>query len=334
MALKQKDIITVIPFKTYGTQKQVYLKGMVFKGIGFNDSSGLLAFFFDRWKQSIFKKVKDILLEIKLESQSSFSIRTNSEGYYFIDSRQTVADVNLENQGGWLGYNVLVTDKYFDSPDIQFNYSLGEMLIPSKHSNFGVISDIDDTILHTGVSSLFKWQVLVNTFLKPPTERKPIKNIVMFYKMLSKTPNASIFNPFFYVSSSPCNLYEYLNTFLLKYDFPKGPILLRDSRPIGGAFQKRTRLHKEKEINNILDTYPNLKFILIGDCSEYDADLFLKIVNKYPNRISSIYLRAVSHKGKMKQINNLFNSFNDIPYCIFQSSEEAISHARNNGFIN
>ena len=75
MALKQKDIITVIPFKTYGTQKQVYLKGMVFKGIGFNDSSGLLAFFFDRWKQSIFKKVKDILLEIKLESQSSFSIR-------------------------------------------------------------------------------------------------------------------------------------------------------------------------------------------------------------------------------------------------------------------
>ena len=127
----------------------------------------------------------------------------------------------------------------------------------------------------------------------------------MFCKMLSNTSNASVFNPFFYVSSSPCNLYQYLNTFLLKYDFPKGPILLRDTRPIGGAFQKRSRLHKEKEIKNILDTYPNLKFILIGDCSEYDADLFLKIVSKYPNRISSIYLRAVSHKGKMKQIKEI-----------------------------
>ena len=334
MALKKKDIITVIPFKTYGTQKQVYLKGMVFKGIGFNDSTGLLTFFYDRWKQSVFKKVKDILLEIKLESRNSFSIRTNSEGYYFIDSRQNVEDIKIENNGGWLSYNVQVTDKYFDSADIQFNYSLGEMLIPSKDCNFGVISDIDDTIMHTGVSSLFKWEVLVNTFLKPPTERKPIKNIVMFCKMLSKTSNASVFNPFFYVSSSPCNLYQYLNTFLLKYDFPKGPILLRDSRPIGGAFQKRARLHKEKEIKNILDTYPNLKFILIGDCSEYDADLFIKIVSKYPNRISSIYLRAVSHKGKMKQINNLFDNFDDIPFCIFESSEEAILHAQNNGFIN
>ena len=102
MALEKKDIVTVIPFKTYGTQKQVYLKGMVFKGIGFNDnSSGLLAFFYNRWKQSVFKKVKDILLEIKLESRNSFSIRTNSEGYYFIDSRQNVGDIKIENHGGW-----------------------------------------------------------------------------------------------------------------------------------------------------------------------------------------------------------------------------------------
>ena len=42
--IKKKDIVTVIPFKTYGTQKQVYLKGMVFKGIGFNDSSGVINF--------------------------------------------------------------------------------------------------------------------------------------------------------------------------------------------------------------------------------------------------------------------------------------------------
>ena len=102
--------------------------------------------------------------------------------------------------------------------------------------------------------------------------------------MLSKTSNASALILYGVVVHV---LYQYLNTFLLKYDFPKGPILLRDSRPIGGAFQKRARLHKEKEIKNILDTYPNLKFILIGDCSEYD-DLFIKIVRKYPKRISSI----------------------------------------------
>ena len=36
----------------------------------------------------------------------------------------------------------------------------------------------------------------------------------------------------------------------------------------------------------------------------------------------------------MKQINNLFDSFDDIPFCIFESSEEAILHAQNNGFIN
>ena len=37
------------------------------------------------------------------------------------------------------------------------------MLIPSKQAEFGIISDIDDTILHTGLVSTLKWRVIYNT---------------------------------------------------------------------------------------------------------------------------------------------------------------------------
>lgn len=332
MTLFKKHRITVIPFKTYGTREQIYLKGMVFKGVDFKNSSNVLSFFFNRWKQFILKKVNDILIEITFETNNFFSTRTNSEGYYFIDSRQ-IHELKNAPDNGWCSYSVKVTDKYFEDDEIQFNYRKGEMLIPSDNCKFGVISDIDDTIMHTGVTSLLKWEVLVNTFFKSPLQRKPIKDIVGFCSMLSCHAQSSFFNPFFYVSSSPCNLYEYLNAFLTEHGFPKGPILLRDSRPIGGAFRKRSLSHKDKEIRNILKTYPKLKFILVGDCSEYDAELFLKIVDDYPGRIICIYLRAVAQKSKMKRIQSLFYGYKETPFCIFQLTEKAITHAKENGLI-
>ncbi|MFT5737841.1 MAG: hypothetical protein ACJAU2_000475 [Maribacter sp.] len=49
------------------------------------------------------------------------------------------------------------------------NRFVGEVLIPCTDSNYGVISDIDDTILHTTVVSSLKWRMLLLIlYLKEP----------------------------------------------------------------------------------------------------------------------------------------------------------------------
>ena len=130
------------------------------------------------------------------------------------------------------------------------------------------------------------------------------------------------------MSNSPWNLYRYLEFFLKQNNFPDGPILLRDFRTPFDKTVKPEIAHKYNEIYTIFESYPDLKFILIGDCGEKDAYIYLDIVKKYPERVLAIYLRSVNHESKMKRIHTLFEDYKDVPVLIVHSSEEAIEHAR------
>src|SRR5690606_30970573 len=125
--------------------------------------------------------------------------------------------------------------------------------------------DIDDTILHTGVVSLLKWRVLFNTAFKGAFSRMPLEGAAPFYHMLHRGKSGEKVNPIFYVSHSPWNMYRYLEYFLKKNDFPKGPILLRGMNTIFNKKSQDEKPQKQKEIIHILNAYPYLNFILIGD---------------------------------------------------------------------
>src|SRR5690606_23392863 len=90
---------------------------------------------------------------------------------------------------------------------------------------------------------------------------------------------------------------------------------------------------KQHEILNILKTYPELNFILIGDSGEHDADIYLEIAERHPNRILAIYLRSVKHKRKMLRVKSLFENYETIPVLLVESSKQAIVHAEKNEFI-
>ncbi len=84
---------------------------------------------------------------------------------------------------------------------------------------------------------------------------------------------------------------------------------------------------------DILKTYPEMSFILIGDSGEHDADIYIELAESFPERIKAIYLRSVKHKKKMLRIKGLFSNYDITPALLVEDSKEAIKHAKSHGFI-
>ncbi|GGI55809.1 App1 family protein [Winogradskyella haliclonae] len=322
----KKDPLQIIPFLTYGTKNHLYLRGRALEDEDIDLSKkGWFNLLVNSWKRFETDEIRNAVIQINIHN-TNFELKTDAEGYYLKDTTSEI-DINTDSEG-WLDYTVSYNDETI-TRQIQLNNQFtGEMLVPSDNAQFGVISDIDDTILYTGVTSRLKWKVIVNTLFKTPLKRKALEGTVEFYKLLHNTVN-----PIFYVSNSPWNLYRYLAFFLKSNTFPKGPILLRDFRTPFDKTPKPELAHKYHEVYNILNTYPNLNFILIGDCGEKDAYIYLDVVKKFPNRIAAIYLRSVDHKKRMKRIQNLFKDYKELPVLIVDDSKQAIEHAKKHNFI-
>lgn len=333
MGLFKKDKLQVISFQSYGTQTHFYARGRALEDENIDlEQKGFFNLLLNTYKRFETDEVASTSLTIKLDDGISLQGVTDEEGYYLIE--QQIDKLSEQaNEEGWVNFDISFEDSSIKSEILHQNRFPGEMLIPSPESSFGVISDIDDTILHTGVVSSLKWKVAINTIFKRATKRMALEGAAEFYHKLHRGKTGKEANPIFYVSHSPWNLYRYLELFLKTNNFPKGPILLRSM----SSFRSRNKTdglpEKQKEIINILKTYPKLEFILIGDSGEKDGDIYQEIVKQFPNQVKAIYLRSVTDSKRMLRIKNLFMDFKDTPYLIVEKTEDAINHAKKHGFI-
>ena len=169
-----------------------------------------------------------------------------------------------------------------------------------------MISDIDDTVLQTDATSLLR--MARATFLGNARVRMPFEGVAAFYRALHHGSSGKSLNPMFYVSSSPWNLYDLLSEFFNLQDIPIGPVLfLRDwGLTDQGFLPTRNRVHKLGYIKEIIETFKDLAFILIGDSGQEDPEIYSEVVSLYPNRIKAVYIRNVSRDPKrIDQINKL-----------------------------
>ncbi|MCG2419695.1 DUF2183 domain-containing protein [Aequorivita sp. F47161] len=341
----KKDPIQIITFRSYGTTNHLYVKGRAIEDENINHSkTGFFNLLWNSWKRFETDKVKNATLLLSLPDGRTIETITDAQGYFLID---TIFENlrPLTDEESWLHYTISFANKNIGRNIQLGNRFKGEILIPhlianttSDGAKFGIISDIDDTILHTGLTSRLKWQVVKNTIFKRAEKRIPLEGAAAFYKKLHDGKSGNECNPIFYVSHSPWNLYSYLEIFLEKNSFLKGPILLRDFvNPLAKIFTPKTsdneKPQKQKEIINILKTYPKLPFILIGDSGEHDPDIYTEIAEAHPERILAIYLRNVNHKRKMLRVKGLFKDYETVPVLLVEDSEAAITHAKQNGFI-
>ena len=180
------------------------------------------------------------------------------------------------------------------------------VLAPGRDVGLAVISDIDDTIIETGITGNFRaimrnWQRVVAQL---PDERLLVPGADVFYGALgggrvvredevhTGDRLAATHHPFFYVSSSPWNLFSYLVAFQKSRNLPLGPIMLRDwglNRETFGSSSHGA--HKGAAIADILDTYPDLRFALIGDDTQGDLPAFARAVADHPGQVRAVFIR-------------------------------------------
>ncbi len=176
-------------------------------------------------------------------------------------------------------------------------------LVVPDTARFGVISDIDDTVLVTGAYNL--WLNLYTSLTNDAEGRVAFPGVAAFYRALIGEP---AHNPIFYVSSSPWNLYGLLGRFMRLNGIPEGPMFLRDLGigPQGLVLKGGHGTHKTKHIEGLLAFYPDLPFILIGDSGQHDAHIYADIVRRHPGRVAAIYLRDViegeAHDHEAKEL--------------------------------
>ena len=226
-------------------------------------------------------------------------VKTNENGYF-----KTLFDLSaLQVGSGWQEATFEVIDKVVENQEKIV--STAEAYIQKESSDFGVISDVDDTILVSHATEILKKLRLILT--KNAYTRLPFKGVSAFYKALVKGTGAGS-NPIFFVSSSEWNLYDFLVDFCKVRDIPKGVFLLQNYKKnlkqllfTGGGNHE----HKLIKIREILVFYPKLKFILIGDSGQRDAEIYCKIVEEFPDRIISIYIRDVSKDKKRDEIQKI-----------------------------
>ncbi|NUS60420.1 MAG: App1 family protein, partial [Lysobacter sp.] len=101
-------------------------------------------------------------------------------------------------------------------------------------------------------------------------------------------------NPLFYVSSSPWNLYDLLDDFLALNHIPVGPIFLRDLGTDTGKFIKTPgHGHKLDRARMLIQRNPSMRWVLLGDSGQADAELYATAAQEFGDRIAAIYIRDV-----------------------------------------
>jgi len=211
--------------------------------------------------------------------------------------------------------------------------AINRVFIASENVEFGVISDIDDTIVPTGATRI--WEMIKTTFLRNAYTRVPFPGVSAFYHALAKGSAGKADNPFFYVSSSPWNLYDFLMEFMHIHKIPGGPLMLRDIGLSREHFLSGSHTgHKLTQVERIFKIISRIPFILIGDSGQHDAEIYHQVIRDFPGRVKMVYIRdvhPVSH-GKVIAIAEEVKKLG-VEMMLIKDTVEAARHAASHGWI-
>jgi phosphatidate phosphatase APP1 len=326
--------VKIVPYKGFGTHYKVSLKGRVLEEKGIppaHEDDSLWDNLVNTFKRMESNEVPYARLKAEFYGLEQ-EIEADEEGMFDVIFE---ADTPFpENQ---LWHSIQLTLLAPDVTEYKGVVSAtGEVLIPPKGADFGVISDIDDTVLQTDATKLV--EMARNVFLRNAHARLPFPGVAAFYRALLLGSQDREINPLFYVSSSPWNLYDLLVEFFHLQNIPLGPVLFLRNWGISEdeILPLKHRDYKFGVIQHIMDMYPDLPFILIGDSGQEDPEIYFDVAQKYPDRVQAIYIRNVSRDLKRPEaIRELAKKVIEIGSTLILADETVTlaEHALEKGWI-
>jgi phosphatidate phosphatase APP1 len=322
------DYPFLLAYRGFGNSDAFVLQGHVFRAMALNRPRNK----YSAWRNFI-ALVK--LFLVRTVPQTKVCLHVDGEQIIVETDEKGFYEFNVKGHKLSSGWNKLKISLAEILVEGQEDVSLHtEVLILDGDFEYGCISDIDDTFLVSHITKI--WKKLYVLLTKNAETRKPFKGVVNFYRLMEKG-NRPKPNPFFYVSSSQWNLYDFLVNFKRLNKLPKGVLQLKELKDRWRDFivtHYGSNHHKEEKIERILAMYPQKNFVLLGDNGQHDPQIYYNIAQKYPHRIKAIYIRAVKRSSK-KKVNLLLSEIEEmsIPSLQFKHSHQAQDHAVQFGLI-
>lgn len=326
---------TIQAYRGYGNETSFFIRGRVLENEGLElppkDASV--------WQNlsSLYHRFEsDEIPEAKLEAEAGElkkEIYSNSEGFFSIEN---LGPLKFKNTNGkWQKIRLRLKEPLFGNQ--QEVEAEGEIQFPQASNTYGIISDVDDTILVTKATEfLEKMQIFL---LRNSHTRKPLEGVSAFYRAMEGGRDKKSRNPFFYVSGSSWNLYDVLVQFCSVNNIPKGTFLLRE---LGVSREKFVssghESYKLKKISHVMETFRDLPFVLIGDSGQKDPEIYELIAEKFPGRIKAIYIRDVKpdkNEKRDQEVKEIARRTEKegVEMLLIQNSAEAAKHACKAGLI-
>ncbi len=328
----------IIPYSGYGNENEIFFIGCISEDKGLEKpepSHTKWQNFVAMIRRFISDEIPDIKVKATFLGLEETSI-SDQLGIFRFNISLKNKNIPIPNHP-WIEIKLEVVDNpYNTTENVQ---TMGKvLLIKPGDSRYGVISDIDDTILVSHSTHILRKLRLM--FFKNAYTRLPFEGVAGFYRALNKGCKGDRLNPIFYVSNSQWNLFDLLTDFTNFRKIPKGVMLLQELK----AFKPRKLIkkkraiakhpHKLDKIRSIMSTYNHLNFVLIGDSGQKDAEVYQQIATEFPGRILAVYIRDI-RKSREKRVLVIGTALKlqGVEMLLIKDTVYAAQHAIENGLI-
>ena len=224
----------------------------------------------------------------------------NKKVFLTVDNKKYMTKGDDE---GYFDFNITTATKLdmgYKNIDLQIeensNIHHAKATVIGSKKMIGIISDIDDTVVVSDVTS--KTKLLVNTFWKNYKQREVIATMVDRFNKILKENSPQTPSRLFFISGSPQQLFRPIEKFLEYNNFPKHVTILKQIHGDKTDPLLDQMVYKTEKIEELIALYPNMQWVMFGDSGEKDHEVYKSIKEKYPSKVKGYYIRNVE-SGKI-----------------------------------
>ncbi|MDQ1739301.1 MAG: hypothetical protein QOE53_953 [Pseudonocardiales bacterium] len=215
--------------------------------------------------------------------------------------------------------------------------AVGIVHVADPAADLAVVSDVDDTIVDSGIAHGVA-AIVSTMLLQEQSTRVPLTGAAELYRALATGAPGTVERPFFYLSTSPWNLAGFLQGFLARHRFPDGPLVLTDWGPGADSLLRvSSRTHKLSTLRQLAQALPHSRLVLIGDSGQQDPAIYADFCAEHPGRVAAVYIRRAGAAGpagdqRTEQARRLLTEVG-VPFVLADDTDAMLRHAVEHGLV-